>query len=263
MDKIFLEFPLCCLSYPADEKEKIGMIISYCVVEHSKKINSNIDERVEDYLDENETPSGFNKKSKTHCKILLAAEELGIILHDINHSIKKHDLIKNHISTFNFKYGNDSYCRIGKNLLFQVRDWQFPYRQFAVLCAVQSILGKKAKFKRITRDRIRFASLGFKSKQVAFQEIKNGDILLTDRKIGIAIDILHAKKFFSKFTYANRQTFFSTKLNDKGLFEAVKNSKTFWAKKKANLIDRQASDEIKRELKLIRFNGHLKTGTGI
>lgn len=261
MDKIFLEFPICCLSYPVNEKGKIAMIISYCVVEHSKKINSNLDERVPDYLDENKTPFGFNKKSKTHCKILLAADELGMILGDINYTIKKHELIKNHISTFNFKYGNDSYCRIGKKLLFETRDGQFPYRQFAVLCAVQSILGKRAKFKRITKDRIRFAALGYKSKQVAFQELKSSEKLLTDRQIGVTVDVLHAKKLFSKFTYANRQTFFSTRLDDDGLFEAIKDSKIFWAKKKANLMDKQRSNEIKKKLKLIRFDGHSRTGT--
>lgn len=259
------EFPLCSLSYPLPEKEKIEIIISYCIVEHSKKIKTNVDDRVNDYIDENSIPTGFNKKLLSHKRLLLAGEELGISLGYIPQTIRGYETLSNYIHNYTLKNGNDSYCQIGKSLCFETRDNQFPYRQFAVLCAVQSTIGKKAKFKRVTKDRIRFAMLGYKSKQVALKELKGNEKLLSDRQLGTLIEILHAKKFFSKFTYANRQTFFSTRLNDNELFEAVKNSKIFWAKKKANLLDRQVSKEIKTELgrlKLIRFAQHSKTGTG-
>lgn len=265
MDKIMFDFPLCCLSYPLVDREKIGMIISYCIVEHSKKIKTNVENRVNDYLEENKSPAGFNKKLLSHKRLLLAGKEIGISLGYIPQTISSHETLSNYINNYTFKNGNDSYCRIGKSLCFETRDNHFQFRQFSVLCAIQSILGKTKKFKRITKDRIRFAMHGYKSKQVALKELNGENVLLTDRQLGTVIDTLHAKKFFSKFTYANRQTFFSTRLTDKELYEAVKSSKIFWATKKANLIDKQGTDEIKTELgklKLIRFDQHSKTGTG-
>jgi hypothetical protein len=92
--------------------------------------------------------------------------------------------------------------------------------------------------------------------------MSKGTILLSDRQIGTVIEVLHAKNFFSKFTYANRQTFFSTRLSNDELYKAVKNAKIFWAKKKANLMDKQVSGEIKQEignLKLIKFEFNSKT----
>ncbi|HRQ55035.1 MAG TPA: hypothetical protein PL018_12310 [Ignavibacteriaceae bacterium] len=265
MNKIMFDFPLCCLSYPADDKDKIGLIISYCIVEHSKKIKTNVENRVNYYLDENKSPAGFSKKLLSHKRLLLAGEEIGISLGYIPQTISSHETLSNYIHNYKLKNGNDSYCRTGKSLCFETRDNQFPFRQFAVLCAIQSILGKTKKFKRITKDRIRFAMLGYKSKEVALKELKGQEKLLSDRQLGTVIDTLHAKKFFSKFTYANRQTFFSTRLNDNELFEAVKSSKIYWAKKKTNLMDKQVTDDIKTELgklKLIRFVQHSKTGTG-
>ena len=259
MDKIFFEFPLCCLAYPTNDKLKLGMIISYCIVEHSKKIQTDIDERIDEYA--GNIPNGFNKKSKGDKQLLLACEELGITSGDMNHTKQNHSILSRHIYNYEFKHGKDSYCRIGKKLSFETRDGEFPYRLFSVLCAIQSIIGKTAKFKRLTKERIRYASIGYKSKVIAQKEITPEQILLTDRQLGTTIEMLHAKKFFSKFTYANRQTFYSTKLDDNRLFEAVKNSKIYWAKKKAGLIDKERSNEIQSELKIFRLQGR-KYGTG-
>lgn len=257
-----LEFPLCSLSYPGNDKYKVGMIISFCIVENSKKIKTNVEERIDSLLSEKNKPAGFNKNYPEHRRLWLSADELKIMLGDVYSTIESHREIHNHISKFELKYGKDAYCRVGKGLCFETRDGIFPYRQFAVLCAIQSILGKSKKFKRITKNRIRYAVLGYKSESVAMKEKINIENLLSDRQIGIIIDVLHSKQFFSKFTYANRQTFFSTRLMDKDLHEAVKKSKVYWAKKKSNEVDKTVTEEIKRELKLIKFNGMYGTGTG-
>lgn len=265
MDKIMLEFPLCCLSYPGNERKKIDLIISYCICERSKKIKFNINNRIDELLEKGKQPYGFSKKSMEHCRILLAAHELGILLGSISHTKDSHMDLLNHISKYEMKHGKDAYCRIGKNLCFEARDGQFPFRQFAIICAIQSILGKTKKYKRITKDRIRYAMWGYKTKAIASNENISSEILLSDRQLGTAIEILHSKKFFSKFTYANRQTFFSTRLSDAELYEAVKNSKVYWKKKKLSLLDKQVTNEIKTELgklKLIRFGAKLNTGTG-
>lgn len=252
------EFPLCCLSYPSDDR--LNLIISYCIVEHSNKIKTKIDSRIAE-LDK--YPYDFNRKSERHKRIILAADELGVMLGSVTGTIANHNQLSAFINNFKLKFDKDSYCRVGRKLLFETRDGQFDYRSFSVLCAIQSVLGKSKKFKRITKDRIRYAMLGYKSKAVALSEMSKGTMLLTDRQLGTVIEVLHAKKFFSKFTYANRQTFFSTRLSNDELYQSVKNAKIFWAKKKANLMDKQVSSEIKQEignLKLIKFEFN-KTGS--
>lgn len=261
-NKILLEFPLSCLAYPVQEKEKVRMIINYCIVEHSKKIETNIDARIKEY-DEQKLPSGFDRRNSRHRRILLAAKELDIICGNITGTISDYEKLSKHISNHQIKFGKDSYCTIGQSICFDTMFGKFPYRQFAVLCAIQSCLGKKAKFKRITKDRIRFALMGFKSRSIAVQSLRGDEKLLSDRQIGIVIDILHSKGFFSRFTYANRQSFYSTRFkeriegkyqhSDRLLFEAVKNAKIFWAKKKANVEDKKRSEDIKESLKLFRF----------
>ncbi len=271
MDKIMIEFPLCCLSISGSDNDKVSSIISYYIVEYSKRIESKVEERVDELLEDETPPFGFNKKNLFHKKILLAGDELKVMLGKILFTIKRYDSISTHILNQKLKYGKDSYCRIGKGLCFETSEGKFPYRQFAVLCAIQSILGKKAKFKRITKDRIRFAMHGYKSKQVALTELKGTEKLLSDRQLGTVIDTLHSKGFFSRFTYANRQTFYSTyykenidgkrQHSDRLLFEAVKNTKLFWAKKRANISDKEKSEIIKKEigkLKLIQFDGQLR-----
>jgi len=251
-DGIMLEFPLCCLCYPIENKEKVSMIISYCIVEHSKKIEININQRVKEYPKE-KLPFGFDKTSKAHCRILLAAEELGVKLGDIYDTYDQHEKLQKHISNFIIKHGKDAYCRIGKDLLFDVYKNGFPYRQFAVLCGIQSVVGKKPLFKRVTKDRIRYTMLGYKSKTVALAEMDKGQMLLTDRQLGSTIQILHAKEFFSKFTYAKRQSFYSTRLNNKELYDAVEKSKIYWAKKKMHIEDKQVTEKIKSQLRIIKL----------
>jgi hypothetical protein len=88
---------------------------------------------------------------------------------------------------------------------------------------------------------------GYRSKTI-YQSAGVNLRFLTDRQLKQRIDLLNAKKFFSKFTYQHRQVFFSTRLNDEQLREAVKTSKIFWAKKKLQLADHVYSNEIKDEL---------------
>jgi hypothetical protein len=259
MDKIMLEFPLCCLSFPDNPIEHI---ISYCIVEHAKKVETLIKQRIDEKeFNLEKLPSDFNRRSREHQKIILAADELGITVGNIWNTKTKHEKLADYISTFQLKYGPDSYCRVGKKLCFETRDKKFPYRQFAMLCGIQSILGKQQKFKRITKDRIRYAMLGYKSKTVALTEMDKTERLLTDRQLGITIELLNSKRLITKFTYANRQTFFTTHLNKikdsdeatKTLGEWVMNLKVYWAKKKAHLVDREMTEKIKSKLKLIKF----------
>ena len=248
-----LEFPLCCLSYPEDECIKVEMIISYCIVEHSNKVNSYIHKRIREL--ERKLPSDFEEYNETHSKVVLAADELAMTVSSIKSTLLYHKTLAEYINDFKAKYGKDAYCRIGKKVCFETRDGKFKYSLFAVLCAIQSILGKTKLYCRITKERIRYRMQGYKSKPIAKQEMQDETTLLSDRQIGNRITVLYGKNFFSKFTYAQRQTFYSTRLSDEQLREKVKESKIYWAEKRAGLNDKIATNEIKTKLRLIRLNG--------
>jgi hypothetical protein len=257
MDGVMLEFPLCCLSYPVDNGQKVGMIISYCIVEHSKKVSSFIHKRIRELG--RELPVDFDEIEELHSKIVLAGDELGITVSSIKNTLCHHQLLLNFISDFTDKYGKDAFCRIGKKLCFEARDGKFEYSLFTVLCAIQSILGKRKPYCRITKDRIRYRMNGYRSKKIAEMEIIDKSLLLSDRQIGNRIKILYGKNFFAKFTYAQRQTFYSTRLTNEELRDWVKKSKIYWAEKKAGVIDKQTTEEIKTKLKLIKLKGRVCT----
>ncbi len=225
MDGIFFEFPLCALSF-IKHRDELDCFISYCIVSHTNKL----------------------KHGTLKEKCSESAEYFGVSGLSHEARLRKFNAIDSHIQQYISNYGKDSYCRIGKNLLFETRDGQFDFKQFHVLCAISSILGKKKKFARITYDRIRYAMNGYRSKSIFLNENTTGIELLSDKQIKRVVDILHSKKFFSKFTYRNRQIFFSTKLEDEELREAVKSSKIYWKKKQLQLVDKVFSNEIKEEL---------------
>ncbi len=249
-DEILLEFPLCCLAMDYIEEDIISHIISYCVVRRSHKIDTQIEKRIEYYT--GKFPEDFNPESETDCQILLASKELGLSISTIQINNKRFSNVSNFIQEYEYKYGKDAYCRIGKNLLFETRDGKFQYKSFTVLCAIQSIIGKRKPFTRIIKDRIRYRMVGYKSKDIAHKEMNGEQLLLTDRQLGTIINFLYTKQFFSKFTYARRQTFYSTRLTDEELREEVKNMKIYFAKKKSGIEDDKATKDIKSHLRLIK-----------
>jgi len=251
MDGILLEFPLCCLAFGNSKEERLEHIISFSVVEYSVKIKTKVKQRI--VILGGTAPYDFDSEIDSHCQLLLASDELCLKLRDINYNLQRHSTLSKFIENYRIKYGKDAYCRLGKSLCFEVKDGRFDYNLFAVLCAIQSNIGKKKKFFRITKKNIRYRMYGYKTQRIAVAEHLSPDLLLTDRQIGRRIEMLHAKKFFSKFTYAQRQTYYSTRLDDKELRQAVFDSKVYWAKKKAGNEDREYSEKIKSQLKLIRY----------
>jgi len=233
-----------------NEEELVNHIISYCIARRSHKIDTQIEKRI--YYYEGEFPEDFDPDSETDCQILLAGKELSIIVSEIQSTKERFSNVTNFIQEYEYKYGKDAYCRIGKNLLFETRDGKFQYKSFTVLCAIQSIIGKRKPFIRITKDRIRYRMWGYKSKDIAQMEMNGEQSLLTDRQLKRIIDFLHAKKLFSKFTYARRQTFYSTRLAYEELVTAVSNQKIYLAKKKSGIEDDKATEDIKSHLRLIK-----------
>ncbi|MDR3594291.1 hypothetical protein [Clostridium sp.] len=259
-DKHFFEFPLSSLIYIASNRERLYDLIGYCIVKQTDKVTmttSEINNLVRHLVEERDRPlEDYNKNSLFHKKILIATSHLGVIIYNVRHEIEEYQKLNEAISSYVSRNGKDAYCRIGKAIIFETCEGKFDYNLFSVLCGIQSIL-RDDKFKRITYDRIRYAMHGYKSKTV-FEQENPGIKLLTDRQLKRLVDLLHAKQFFSRFTYANRQIYYSTKIdNDEQLREAVKQTKLYWAKNKSNIDDKIATLEIKQEIQKEREKANL------
>lgn len=255
-DSIFLEFPLCALSFPTDEK--VATIISYCILKNAKRVTY-FNKKMLSKISEEWIPNDFDIDDTLACMILHSALELKIRINSISEVREQYDELHNYISNFEIKFGKDAFCRIGKELINQTKEGLFEYNKFSILCAISSVLGKHALYKRITKDRISYRMLGYKSLDI-YKNLNKNEKLPTRRQIERLVNILHAKEFFGKFTYARRITYYSTKLNDDELRKAVFKSKVYWEEKKNASDDQEFSDMIKLHLSNLKKR---KSSTGV
>lgn len=253
-DKIFLEFPLSCLSYPTN---KVESILAYCILKESRNIKTLYVNDVNKICDEF-FPVDFDEKDKWCLLITIAAFKLKIKIKSFARIKELGSLMKIYVHNYTEKYGDDAYCRVGKDLLMDTLHKRFDYNCFAVLCAISSVLGKRSEYKRITKSKIAYRMLGYKSKEIFICENGNRVNILTKRQIERIIKKLHSKGFFGKFTYAKRITYYSTRLDDEQLRKRVLQNKLMVEKKKLVDVDNEYSILIKNQIALLRKRHLLK-----
>ena len=74
--------------------------------------------------------------------------------------------------------------------------------------------------------------------------------LLSTREVRTLIDKLHARGFFARYTYMRRQMYFSHRMSDEELREAVVNSKLYRARHEAKQRQKdRETDELIREMR--------------
>lgn len=100
---------------------------------------------------------------------------------------------------------------MGKKLSEDVINDYFSLREYKVLAAIQSILGKQKPFQRITYEQISYRMLGYKRKRIALAEGKDLHVLST-HQIKTTVAKLIRKKFLICVTYHFREKYYSTKI---------------------------------------------------
>lgn len=193
-DKKFIEFPLCFLIYAGGKPERLNDIIVYylmeCAYNQSKEtdLNERIDKVANDY----------------NCQI-----------DNIDFAFGKYKALKVLLNQRIQETGVEPYCRIGKCIFFETIEGKFKYEHFAFLCGLSAILGKTYAYKKISRERLSYAMIGYKSKGNYLKGAKGNLKPLPEWTIGRIADLLQQKKFFVKFTFNRRQTYYSTQLKTK------------------------------------------------
>jgi hypothetical protein len=101
------------------------------------------------------------------------------------------------------RHGKDGLVRIGTTLLWEAHDnTGVNYREFSVLCAINSIIGSRLTPMRITEPSMRVRAAGFKSWTVAQSELPSDELrkstLLTADQVRYTLKKLHQRKFFAR-----------------------------------------------------------------
>jgi hypothetical protein len=255
MSRRYFQFPLCALSYSASERERLDHIISYACVEHGKRRwhKASSEERRR-YRSARESPakseSGINLRDDVHLQTTMGASHINVKIGSVTDMLERHQRLANFISSFEQQHRRDAQVRIVTNWVFEARDKRgISYIELAALIAIYSKIGAKKSALRITQDEIWRRAQGFKS-HLVFQAASNFTAKFTKGQIRSAVARLHARKFFSRVTYARRQTFYSHRLTASQLADSIVKKKTlgFAAAKARKLADEAVTLRVRAEL---------------
>jgi hypothetical protein len=157
-----------------------------------------------------------------HQQVVAGAQQLEIVIRDVRGTVANHERLARFIREFERKHGTDARVRLAKELIFEARDGKgISYWELAVLAAVYSKIGSAKGPVRITREEIWRRSLGFKSKRAFSVKVRRRQACIPARKARSIIERLHDRGFFARLTYAQRQTFYSHRLNADQLADAI------------------------------------------
>lgn len=246
-DKIFLEFPLIYLNYVGDDLNKLNELLQMQIVEAALKSTINVT------MDFGKIKTNdFEIENPVHKKIVVTAKRFNINLGSIEDAIQYWIDLKTLLYAYEDKYGKDAYCRMGKKLTEDVLNGTFGFREYKVLAAIHSILGKQKSFLRITYEQISYRALGYKRKKIAFTEgVYQG--ALSAHQVKRSVTKLTEKKLLTCVTYLYREKYYSTKIKQTSVLRDLVAKK----KKEASLIrssirdvewSRKTQQEIKYNL---------------
>lgn len=238
-DKVFLEFPLIYLSYVKDDINRLNELLQMLIVDSALKSTINT------AMDYSKIKSNdFDIENPIHKKIAVTAYSFSIRVDSFEDAIRYWLDLKTLLYGYEEKYGKDAYCRMGKKLTEDVINGTFSLREYKVLAAIQSILGKQKSFLRITYDQISYRILGYKKKKIALAEgITEG--ALSAHQIKTSVTKLIDKKMLTCVTYLFREKYYSTKIKQPDLLRSLVAKKK---KEKFRLRSNQKDAEWSRQL---------------
>jgi len=185
----YFQFPLCLLAFGSDYKDRLQHIVSYCLCEHARWLSRKLNRASSDTVSQTEL-----------CK---AATFLHVNMSSHVATIERWRLASWFIEGREERYGKDALVRIATNLLWEAHsNAGLTYREFSILCAINSVIGKRhCKPMRITESSIRVRAGGYKSWTVLNRELAQRPSLaqlLTANQVRYTLEKLHARKFFAR-----------------------------------------------------------------
>jgi hypothetical protein len=233
MNKRYFQFPLCALSFVQQGKNGLDCIISFACVEVGKKSWQKFSENERgarrSVFPAQEVCSGsVDLEKDEELQAVVGCEYLDVCARNVKRMLASHAQLSSFVREFEKRHGTDARVRIRTDWLFEVRDNKgMSYLELAVLAAIYSKIGAARGPVRITRDEIRKRAHGFKSDCVFRAEMnRRRKPFVTPSQVRSVIERLHARKFFSRLTYARRQTYYSNRLSTTELADHIFTAKT-------------------------------------
>lgn len=199
--------------------------------------NEALELEADDAIDGYNLPDDFQEDDPFHKSFVLAVYRKGINSPSIKHNLKRHKEFKKYFTVFEQRFGNDAWCYFPKDILFDVRDNKFDYDLFSLICAVGSCIPTKYQYRHITKDQIAVRMKGCKTEKIRNELFSRRYQNSFPPDLAPKTELMHPKKverlrneacergFFRCYTYRQRTTYYSTKLGQKELVQAVLKSK--------------------------------------
>ena len=185
MDKGYFQFPLCLLAFGEKHEERLQHIVSYCLCEQARRMNPKF-------------PKSARKTSLDE-----AESFLGVTIGPHKITLCGWKEADKFVCEWERRNGKDALVRVGTTLLWEAHDKTgVSYREFSILCAINSIIGSRSTPMRITEPSIRVRAAGFKSWTVAQSKLPSDESrrarLLTEHQLRYTLGKLHQRKFFAR-----------------------------------------------------------------
>jgi hypothetical protein len=252
MSRPYFQFPLCALSLPDSQVDRLDCIISYGCIEVGKheweKLNGQ-----QKQAWSTSPPISQSRDAKVdlakiaHVQALLGGDRLNVTIGHATSTVARHARLSRFLADFERKHGRDVQVRLVTELVFDARDDKgFSFAELAVIAAIYSKIGASKGAVRITREEIWRRAQGFKSKLAFSRETAAQQPYLTRRKARSVIESLHERRFFARVTYARRQTYYSHRLTADELANSVFQQKTRTARARHTRI--AANDALTKRI---------------
>lgn len=264
-DDKYFQFPLCALTFGKTHEERCNGILNFSLGDTGLRAWAAMDEfQRDEWLDrltnhKEEPTTGIDWDEWEQQAVAYAMKLLNVTGGNVTWMLKNYRQVLEHKERFEKMHGRDVNVRCRTGLLFEVRERRgMTYREFAVLCAINSIIGNKTVPVRITLAAIAPRSLGFKSAKALLsdQKIRHfkpafKECALTLKQVRTTVEKLHELKWFARVTFGKRQTYYSNRMGQEELMKRVFASKThaadFRAEKAKNDNDLTAAIKSHRE----------------
>jgi len=222
----YFQFPLCLLAFGTDEKKRLRAIIDYNVVEYASK----------------------QVGSKSRKSLATAAATLNINYPNVSLATEQWKRAKTYVENFELRHGRDAFVRIGSNIFWECYKASLTYRDFSIICALNSIIGASKRPKRVTEPSIRVRAAGYKSWDVLKAEVPEDSwptVLLTPDKIRYSLSVLHRRSLFARTRTGARTVMYMTNGSDAELRAKIIELEKKKAEKRNHAEkDRELRDQI-------------------
>jgi hypothetical protein len=211
----YFHFPLCLLGFRSDYKDRLQHIVSYCLCEQAERLSRT-----------SAAPAG-------NAALDEAAKFLHVSISSHDATIRRWEAATSFIRQRQTRYGRDASVRIATALLWEAHNnTGLTYREFSILCAINSILGNRhCTPRRITEPSIRVRAAGFKSWTIANRHFRSDESrtarLLTPYQVRYTLQRLHERKFFARARVGAKTVKYMVGVSDDALRALLLQTETY------------------------------------